>query len=81
MRKKGYGFLKNEEKIAKKHDSWEQKSTPIAKNHVFKQNLLKTMDKMMSWGMYAPFLMTSVTLLGIKNTWASKILFFELLAA
>ncbi len=39
------------------------------------------MDKMMSWGMAAPFLMMPVTLQGIKNTWASKILFFELLVA
>ncbi len=36
---------------------------------------------MISWGMSAPFLMMPVTLQGIKNTWAGKILFFELLAA
>ncbi len=35
---------------------------------------------MISGGMSAPFLMMPVTLQGIKTTWASKILFFELLA-
>jgi hypothetical protein len=35
----------------------------------------------MSWGMSAPFLMMPVTLQGIKNTLAGKILFFKLLAA
>jgi hypothetical protein len=39
------------------------------------------MDKMISWGMSAPFLMMPVTLQGIKKTLASKILFFELLMA
>jgi hypothetical protein len=39
------------------------------------------MDKMISWGMSAPFLMMPVTLQGIKNTWAGKKLFFKLLAA
>jgi hypothetical protein len=39
------------------------------------------MDKMISWGMSAPFLMMPVTLQGIKNTSAGKTLFFELLAA
>ncbi len=33
--KKEYRFLKHDEKMAKKHDFWEQKNTPKAKNHVF----------------------------------------------
>jgi hypothetical protein len=36
---------------------------------------------MMSWGMSALFLIMPMTLQGIKNKWASKILFFELLVA
>ncbi len=39
------------------------------------------MDKIISGGMSAPYLMMPVALQGIKNTWAGKILFFELLAA
>ncbi len=35
------------------------------------------MDKMISGGMSAPFLMMPVTLQGIKNTWAGKILFLS----
>ncbi len=36
------------------------------------------MDKMMSWGMAALFLMMPVTLQGITNTWASKIVFLSI---
>jgi hypothetical protein len=81
MKKTAYQLLKNAQKMAKKHDFQEQKNAPKAKNHAFLQKISKTMDKMISWGMSAPFLMMPVTLQGIKNTWAGKILFFELLAA
>jgi hypothetical protein len=33
--KKEYQFLKNEEKMAKKHDFWEQKKRQRQKNQVF----------------------------------------------
>jgi hypothetical protein len=81
MRKTAYRLLKNTQKMAKKHDFREQKNAPKAKTHNFLRKISKTMDKMISWGMSAPFLMMPVTLRGIKNTWAGKILFFELLAA
>jgi hypothetical protein len=68
MRIKGYRFLNNYKKIAKIDDFREQKKGQRLKNHVYKQKILKTMDKMMSWGMAAPFLMMPVTLQGIKNT-------------
>jgi hypothetical protein len=67
--------------MAKKQDFQEQKNAPKAKNHIFIKKISKTMDKIISWGTSAPFLMMPVTLQGIKNTWASKTLFFELLAA
>jgi hypothetical protein len=67
--------------MAKKHDFQEQKTRQRQKTTFFKQKISKTMDKMISWGMPAPFLMMPVTLQGITNTWAGKKLFFKLLAA
>ncbi len=65
--------------MAKKHDFQEQKTRQRQKITFFRK-ISKTMDKMIFLGMSAPFLMMPVTLQGIK-TWASKILFFELLVA
>ena len=75
MRKTAYRLLKNAQKMAKKHDFQEQKNAPKAKNHVFFQKISKTMDKMISWGMSAPFLMMPVTLQGIKNMGQQNTLF------
>jgi hypothetical protein len=81
MRKKGADSYKLTKKLPTNMISGNQKTCQRPKNHVFEQKISKTTDKMMSWGMAAPFLMMPVTLQGTKNTWASKILFFELLVA
>jgi hypothetical protein len=75
MRKKGYRFLKKDEKIAKKYDFWEQKNAPKARKSRFLTKNFKKMDKMMSWGMSAQFLMMPVTLQGIKNMGQQNTLF------
>ncbi len=65
--KKRIPILKKSQKNGQKYDFWEQNNAPKAKNHVFKQKIPKTMNKMMSWGMSAPFLKMPVTLRGIKK--------------
>jgi hypothetical protein len=72
LRKTAYRLFKKAQKMAKKHD-FREKNAQKAKNHVCSQNISKTMDKMISWVMSAPFLIMPVTLQGIKNTWAGKI--------
>jgi hypothetical protein len=62
MRKTAYRLIKNAQKMAKKHDFPEQKTSQRQKITFFKQKISKTMDKMISWGMPAPFLMMPVTL-------------------
>ncbi len=54
-----------------------KKKRAKGKKNVFFQKISKTMDKMKSWGMSAPFLMMPVTLQGIKKHGPAKYSFFS----
>jgi hypothetical protein len=76
MRKTVYQLLKNAQKMAKKHDFQEQKTHQKQKIMFFRK-ISKSMDKMISWGMSAPFLMMPVTLQGIKKHGPAKYSFLS----
>jgi hypothetical protein len=72
--KKRIPILKNDKKIAKKHDFREQKNVPKAKKSRFITKNDKNDD---SWDKSSPFLVIPVTLQGIKNTGPAKYSFLS----